>query len=101
MCVLKENFRVNISPAGMKKALKELAPNAFRLFLYYHTKSDGWVFRPDDMAKEMGISVRTVQYAKAQLIKQEYLFIEHEKRVDSYYLGPATVKKHKKKWGID
>jgi len=94
-------FRMNIGTNEVSTAIIDLDPNAFKLYMHYHTKGDGWIFKPSDIAKATGTSVRTMQYAKKELIDKQYLFIDHEKRQDAYYLGPKIVKAFKKKWGID
>ncbi len=98
---LAAKYRIEISPTDMTQAITDLGGHALKLYMYYYTKSDGWIFRPVEMAAAMGVSVRTMQYAKKELIDKQYLFIDHEKRRDHYYLGPKMVAKFKKEWRIE
>ena len=95
-----KGYRLIIGQKEIKKALVELTPNGFKLYMMFFTVGEGWVFKAENISRAVGMSIRTMQYAKRELIKKEYLFIDHEKRTDDYYIGPTRVIKFKKEYGI-
>jgi len=95
-----KDFKVMIGQTALKKGMLDLGPNAFKLFIWFHGIKDGWVFQNKQVAATLGMSVRTMQYAKKEMVDKDYLWIEHEKRYDHYYIGPKMVTKFKKKYNI-
>lgn len=89
-----------LSKIEVETAMRELKPNAFKLFIWFHGIPDEWVFKNKQVADAIGMSVRTMQYAKKDLYTAGYLFIDHEKRYDHYYVGKTMVQKFRKKFNV-
>ena len=90
--------RINLSPEAAKQAIHDLSGNAYKLFIYFITKSDGFVMNHKHICYALDITEKTAQTAKNELISKEYLHIDHGKRHDHYYVGIEPVKKFKKQY---
>ena len=97
----KIQHRANIDNREIRESIGDLSGSALKLFMYFKQLSDGWVYNPDEVSSTLGLSLLTVQRAKKELIEKEYLFIDHEKRRDDYYIGIRPVQKFKKQFGVE
>lgn len=75
-----------------EQAMTELSPSAYMLLDYYYSKDDGWEFTKAHMMKTLGITERTLQRAKKELIEKRYLHIASGKEVDNYFVGKQQVR---------
>ena len=72
-------------------AMKDLTDTAYKLLIYYYSKSTGWEFRDEEIANVLGVTLRTVGNAKKELIDKEYLLIEKGSNIDNYFIGRQAV----------
>lgn len=73
-------------------AMQVLTHNAFKLFMYYCSKSTGWQFNDTDIAHCVGVKDRTLQNLRNELIDKGYLLI-CKGDVDNYFVGRGAVTK--------
>lgn len=72
-------------------AMKDLTSGAYKLLIYYYSKSTGWKFEDSQIADTMGVSVKTVGDLKRELIAKNYLWIEKGRSLDNYFIGRRAV----------
>jgi Mn-dependent DtxR family transcriptional regulator len=72
-------------------AMTDLSPSAYLLLDYYYSVNSGWVFVQQQMAKTIGISIRTLERAQKELKDKGYLYIAKGKEVNTYYVGKGAV----------
>lgn len=77
------------------ESMKELSSNAFKLLMYYYSKSTGWKFEDSDIAYTIGVTERVVKTLKKELLDKEYLHIEKGKNTDMYFVGKKAVREWK------
>ena len=77
------------------ESMKELSSNAFKLLMYYYSKSTGWKFEDRDIAHTIGVTERVVKTLKKELLEKEYLHIEKGKNTDMYFVGKKAVREWK------
>ena len=75
-------------------AMTDLSANAFKLLMYYYSKSTGWHFEDEDIAKTLGVTVRVVKTLKKELIDKEYLLIA-KGDITTYFVGKRAVREWK------
>ena len=76
----------------IKSMIKDLTPGARNLLLYIYSLSDGWRWKDENVAKALSTTVRQLKTYKRELIKKEYLLIQHGD-VDVYFVGKLAVAK--------
>lgn len=76
-------------------AMKDLSDTAYKLLIYYYSKSTGWNFDDKEIAEVLGVTARTVANARNELIAKEYLHIEKGKTIDNYFIGRQAVNEWK------
>jgi helix-turn-helix protein len=72
-------------------AMKELTDTAYKLLIYYYSKSTGWNFSDLEIGRVLGVTERTVQTARKELVDKEYLLVEKGKNIDNYFIGKRAV----------
>jgi transcription initiation factor IIE alpha subunit len=78
------------------EALKELTPNAFRLFMYYNSRWNGWEFSDKEISDTLGVTEKTLRRLIKELKDKKYLLIEKSKKRHNYYVGKQAVQYWKK-----
>jgi hypothetical protein len=73
------------------EAMKELSDVAYKLLIYYYSKSTGWNFDDTVMADALGVTPRTISERRNELIDKGYLMIEKGKNIDNYFVGKKAV----------
>lgn len=75
-------------------AFTDLKPNAFKLLVYYYSKSDGWVFDNKAIADVFCIKERTVRDLTKELEAEGYLLQQKGKQEDVslYFVGKKLVR---------
>lgn len=73
-------------------AMSDLSDNAFKLLIYYYSRTSGWTFSDSEIAKTLGITERTVNDNRKELIKKKYLLITSGE-IDNYFVGKDIVRK--------
>lgn len=84
-------FRCRIPTDEAILAMKDLSSNAYKLLIYYYSKSTGWKFDDAEMAEVIGITDRTLKDCKRELIAKGYLHIEKGGSIDNYFIGKQSV----------
>ena len=71
----KDNTYTIFNFAATRKAMKELAPNAFKLWCYFNSNANGYEFglSSKEVCELCGMSWKTYQAAIAALIEKGYL----------------------------
>lgn len=77
------------------ESMKELSSNAFKLLMYYYSKSTGWKFTDAEIANTLDVTVKTVGILRKELVDKEYLYILKNKNTDTYFVGKRAVREWK------
>lgn len=88
-------YRCRIPTNEAIDAMKDLSSGAFKLLIYYYSKSTGWNFNEIEIAEALGISVKRVGELKKELTDKDYLLIESGKNIDNYFIGRQAVRQWK------
>ena len=72
-------------------AMKDLSSGAYKLLIYYYSKSTGWNFNDVEIAATVGVSVRRLQELHKELKDKGYLFIEKGPTITNYFVGRKAV----------
>lgn len=73
-------------------AMTDLSSGAYKLLIYYYSKSTGWHFDDKDIASTIGVSVRRLQELHKELKDKKYLLIL-KGDVNNYFVGRGAVLK--------
>ena len=84
-------YRCRIPTEEAITAMKDLTANAYKLLIYYYSKSTGWKFDDAEMAETIGVTDRTLKDCKRELINKGYLYIEKGTTIDNYFIGKQAV----------
>ena len=87
----QDSYRCKAPTYEVLESMKELSDTAFKLLMYYYSKSTGWKFDDVDIAKTLGVTTRTVANARKELVDKDYLLIEKGKNIDTYFVGKRAV----------
>lgn len=83
-------------------AMKKLSSGAFKLLMYYYSKSTGWDFDDVEIAEVLGVQVSRVVVLRKELVDKEYLLIEKGSNINNYFVGRKAVMDWKvPTYGID
>ena len=55
-------------------AMTDLSSGAFKLLMYYYSKSSGWDFTEEGIAATLGTSTRTVGLLRKELVDKNYFW---------------------------
>jgi len=72
-------------------AITDLSPTAYVLLDYFYSVKSGWVFIEKKMTKTLGVTSRTLQKAKRELVQKGYLYIAKGGEITTYYVGKGAV----------
>ena len=75
-------------------AMKELSSGAFKLLMYYYSRSTGWSFEDEDIAESLDVTVRVFKTLRKELVDKEYLLI-NKGETNVYFVGKRAVKEWK------
>jgi len=73
------------------EAITDLSPSAYVLLDYFYSVKSGWTFVEKQMTTTLGVTPRTLQKAKRELINKGYLYISKGNEVTTYYIGKGAV----------
>ena len=73
------------------EAMTDLSSTAYKLLIYYYSKSSGWEFNDITMSEEIGVKLRALQNARKELIDKKYLHINKSPALDNYFVGKKCV----------
>lgn len=76
-------------------AMKDLSSGAFKLLIYYYSKSTGWEFKDKEIADALGVTEKRVGELRKGLVDKDYLLIEKGGYIDNYFIGRQAVRKWK------
>ena len=71
-------------------AMKDLSSGAYKLLIYYYSKSTGWSFNDQDIADTLGVSIRRLKELHKELKDKGYLLIL-KGEVNNYFVGRKAV----------
>ena len=86
-----EAYRCRIPTTEALTAMKDLTSGAFKLLIYYYSKSTGWEFKDDEMADALDVSEKRLKELKKELVDKEYLLILKGVDIDNYFIGRKAV----------
>lgn len=72
-------------------AMKDLSSGAFKLLIYYYSKSTGWKFVDSQIAETLGVTEVVVKRLKKELIDKGYLYVEKGTNFNTYFIGRKAV----------
>ena len=85
-------YRCRIPTHEAIDAMKDLSSGAFKLLIYYYSKSTGWNFRDEEIAETLGITVKRLGELRKELIDKDYLLVERGQNIDNYFIGRQAVR---------
>lgn len=88
-------YRCKIPTHEAIDAMKDLSSGAFKLLIYYYSKSTGWQFDDKEMADTIGITVKRLSELKKELVDKDYLLILKGHDIDNYFIGRNAVRNWK------
>lgn len=71
-------------------AMSDLSSGAYKLLIYYYSKSTGWEFQDEEIAKSLCVAVDTLRKLHKELTDKKYFLIIKGK-VDLYFIGRKAV----------
>ena len=72
-------------------AMKDLSSGAYKLLIYYYSKSTKWDFKDSEIATTVGVSLRRLQELHKELKEKGYLYIEKGPSITNYFVGRQAV----------
>ena len=72
-------------------AMKDLSTGAFKLLIYYYSKSTGWNFDDKEIAETLEVTEKRVKELRKELVDKDYLLIEKGGHIDNYFIGRQAV----------
>lgn len=88
-------YRCRIPTHEAIDAMKDLSSGAFKLLIYYYSKSTGWEFKDAEIADTLGITVKRLGELKKELVDKDYLLVERGQNIDNYFIGRQAVRNWK------
>lgn len=89
------SYRCRIPTSEAITAMKDLSSGAFKLLIYYYSKSTGWDFHDGEIADTLGVGDKRLQELKKELTDKDYLFIARGTDIDNYFIGRQAVQNWK------
>lgn len=86
-----EPYTCRISTREALTAMKDLSSGAFKLLIYYNSKSTGWDFQNSEIADTIGVSERRLVILTKELIDKRYLYITKSSDLTVYFIGRQQV----------
>ena len=84
-------YRCRIPTDEAITAMKDLSSGAYKLLIYFYSRSTGWDFNDDEMADIIDVSLKRVKELKKELVDKGYLLIEKGPSIDNYFIGRQAV----------
>lgn len=72
-------------------AMKDLSSGAYKLLIYYYSKSTGWHFEDEEIASTIGVALDTLRKLHKELKDKGYLLIEKGPSITNYFVGRKAV----------
>lgn len=76
-------------------AMKDLTSGAFKLLIYYYSKSTGWEFDDDEIADTLSVTPKRLKELKKELTDKDYLLVAKGADIDNYFIGRQAVQNWK------
>ena len=80
----------NIPPEYIAEAMK-LSHKTFKLLIYYFSKAGSWKFNKQTMIRECGLTDRSFDDARRELIRTKWLIIDSSGHIDNIIIGKEKV----------
>jgi len=90
----QDPYKCKIPTYEALDAMGDLSAGAFKLLIYYYSKSTGWTFDDKDIANTLRVTTDTLRKLRAELLKKEYLLI-NKGVTDVYFVGKRAVREWK------
>lgn len=84
-------FTCRIPTDEAMTAMKDLSSGAYKLLIYYYSKSTGWNFQDVEIANTVGVAVDTLRKLHKELKDKGYLLIEKGPTITNYFVGRKAV----------
>jgi hypothetical protein len=84
-------YRCKIPTYEALDAMGDLSSGAFKLLIYYYSKSTGWEFNDAEIADTLKVTVKRVNELQRELTVKNYLLIERGPSIDNYFIGRQAV----------
>lgn len=84
-------YRCRIPTHEALTAMKDLSTGAFKLLIYYYSKSTGWNFDDKEIAEALEVTEKRVKELRKELVDKNYLLIEKGGHIDNYFIGRQAV----------
>lgn len=85
-------YRCRIPTHEAIDAMKDLTSGAFKLLIYYYSKSTGWEFIDEEIAKALGVTGKRLKELKRELVNKDYLLVAKGADIDNYFIGRQAVR---------
>jgi len=87
----KAAYRCRIPSDEALSAMKDLSAGAFKLLVYYYSKSTGWEFIDKEIAEALDVTERRLAVLKKELTDKDYLLLLKGSDIDNYFIGRQAV----------
>ena len=84
------HFQCRIPADEALTAMTDLSAGAYKLLIYYYSKSTGWSFVDKQIADTIGVTERRLKELRKELIEKRYLYIA-KGDIDNYFIGRRQV----------
>lgn len=84
-------YRCRIPTNEALSAMKDLSSGAFKLLIYYYSKSTGWNFEDGEIADTLEVTLRRLKELRKELTDKDYLLVLKGGDIDNYFIGRQAV----------
>ena len=88
-------YRCRIPTHEALDAMKDLTSGAFKLLIYYYSKSTGWEFVDTEIAEALSVTPKRLRELKKELVDKDYLLVARGADIDNYFIGRQAVRNWK------
>ena len=88
-------YRCRIPTNEALSAMKDLTPSAYKLLIYYYSKSTGWKFSDQEIGDTLDVGERRVKELKRELSDKDYLLVLKGQGFENYFIGRQAVMAYK------
>ena len=84
-------YKCRIPTHEALSAMKDLSSGAFKLLIYYYSKSTGWEFKDEEIADALGVTIKRLKELKKELVDKGYLLVLKGSDIENYFIGRQAV----------
>ena len=90
----RRQYMASIPSDEIVTAAKDLTGKAYILLMYYYSKGDNWTWVDENMASDLGFTIRKIREYRNELIAKDYLLV-FKGTITNVIIGREAVMKFK------